>query len=156
VRYGAGVLADFYHGFHQAGRMDRQQTRIVFERGDLVLDGWVPTSGRLHALVDEAQTRLLQELFPGARIDVRANFGGDDRACRGRGQAIDAYQVVDMAIPAEREKLPLYGDLLRGFFADELAWIADRRHRRVVSEVNGRESLAMACAADAAARAAAH
>ena len=33
--------------------------------------------------------------------------------------------------------------------ADQVAWIRDRNHRRVVTEANGRDSLAMACEADA-------
>ena len=33
--------------------------------------------------------------------------------------------------------------------ADQIAWIRDRNHRRVVTEANGRDSLAMACTADA-------
>ena len=37
VRYGPTVLVNFYHGFHQAGRMDRQELRLVFERGDVTL-----------------------------------------------------------------------------------------------------------------------
>ena len=32
---------------------------------------------------------------------------------------------------------------------DQVAWIRDRNHRRVVTEANGRDSLAMACEADA-------
>jgi len=31
-RYGDAALVNFYHGFHQAGRMDRQELRLVFER----------------------------------------------------------------------------------------------------------------------------
>ena len=37
VRYGPTVLVNFYHGFHQTGRMDRQELRLVFERGDVTL-----------------------------------------------------------------------------------------------------------------------
>ena len=33
VRYGPTVLVNFYHGFHQTGRMDRQEMRFIFERG---------------------------------------------------------------------------------------------------------------------------
>ena len=33
--------------------------------------------------------------------------------------------------------------------ADQVAWIRDRDHRRVVTEANGRDSLATACEADA-------
>jgi len=34
ARYG-GVPVTFYHGFTQAGRMDRQELRLLFERGDV-------------------------------------------------------------------------------------------------------------------------
>ena len=37
VRYGDEVHINFYHGFQQTGRMDRQELRLVFERGDLLL-----------------------------------------------------------------------------------------------------------------------
>src|SRR6478735_8141994 len=70
ARYGDSALVDFYHGFHQTGRMDRQELRLVFERGDLLLHGWVPTYARIHAIADEAETRGLCELFTGARLDV--------------------------------------------------------------------------------------
>ena len=149
VRYGDAALVNFYHGFHQAGRMDRQELRLVFERGDVTLFDWVPTRARIHALVDERQTRELCDLFPGARLDVAASYGGNDRACRGRGKAIDAYQVIDLSFGDGQAKSPLYGQLLRSMMADQVAWIRDRNHRRVVTEANGRDSLAMACEADA-------
>ena len=55
LRYGDDALVNFYHGFHQTGRMDRQELRLVFERGDLTLFDWVPTRARVHAVVDERQ-----------------------------------------------------------------------------------------------------
>jgi predicted dehydrogenase len=149
VRYESGALADFYHGFQQAGRMDRQELRLVFERGDVTLFDWVPTRVRIHALVDERQTRELCDLFPGARLDVAASYGGKDRACRARGKEIDAYQTVELSYGDGQAKSPLYGRLLRSMMEDQAAWIRDRNHVRIVSEINGRDSLAMACAADA-------
>jgi predicted dehydrogenase len=148
VRYGS-ALVNFYHGFHQAGRMDRQELRLVFERGDVTLFDWVPTRARVHALVDEGQTRELCDLFSGCQLDVTASYSGNDRVCRGRGKEFDAYQVVDLSVGDGRAKMPLYGRLLRSMMADQVAWIRDRTHGRVVTEVNGRDSLAMACAADA-------
>lgn len=153
LRYGETALVDFHHGFHQAGRMDRQVLRLTFERGDLLLYDWVPTRARIHALVDEAQTRELCEIFPGSRLDVSASYGGKDRACRGRGKAIDAYQIIDLASGDERAKLPLYGELLRAMMEDQTRWIRDRGHTRIVTETNGRESLAAACRADSLAHA---
>jgi predicted dehydrogenase len=152
VRYGDASLVNFYHGFHQVGRMDRQELRLVFERGDVTLFDWVPTRARVHALVDERQTRELCDLFPGARLDVAASYGGTDRVCRCRGKAIDAYQVIDLSFGDGTAKSPLYGGLLRAVMGDQGSWVRDRTHPRVVTEANGRDSLAMACAADALAR----
>jgi predicted dehydrogenase len=152
VRYGDATLVNFYHGFHQAGRMDRQELRLVFERGDVTLSDWVPTRARVHALVDERQTRELCDLFPGARLDVASSYGGSDRACRGRGKNIDAYQVIDLSFGDGVAKSPLYGRLLRTMMEDQVAWLRDRSHQRVVTEANGRDSLATACAADALAQ----
>jgi predicted dehydrogenase len=149
ARYGESALVDFYHGFHQAGRMDRQQLRLIFERGDVTLFDWVPTHARIHALVDERQTREICDLFPGARLDVHAAYGGKDRACRARGKEIDAYQTIVLTYGEGQAKSPLYGRLLRSLMEDQVAWIGDRSHRRVVTEANGRDSLAMACDADA-------
>jgi predicted dehydrogenase len=149
VRYGETTPVNFYHGFHQAARMDRQELRLVFERGDVTLFDWIPTRVRIHALVDERQTRELCELFHGAQLDVAASYGGSDRRCRGRGKEVDAYQIIDLAFGDGVAKSPLYGRLLRSLMTDQSAWIRDRSHRRNVTEANGRDSLALACAADA-------
>jgi predicted dehydrogenase len=149
TRHGDAALVNFYHGFHQTGRMDRQELRLVFERGDVTLYDWVPTRARVHALVDERQTRELCDLFPGARLDVTDAYSGQGRSCRGRGKAIDAYQMVELSYGDGRRKSHLYGELLRAMMADQVAWIVDRGHRRVVTEANGRDSLATACEADA-------
>ena len=66
VRYERGVHVNFYHGFHQPGRLDRQEARLVFEWGNVTLSGWVPTSMTLRAIADENSTRMLCDLFPGA------------------------------------------------------------------------------------------
>lgn len=149
ARHDGKVLVDYYHGFHQAGRMDRQQLRLVFERGDITLFDWVPTRARIQALVDERQTRELCDLFPGARLEVLSSYGGKDRVCHARGQEIDAYQTILLSSGDGQVKSRLYGRLLTSMLEDQVNWIRDRNHVRVVTEANGRDSLAMACDADA-------
>jgi predicted dehydrogenase len=148
VRYGPTSLISFYHGFHQPGRMDRQVFRLVFERGDVTLFEWVPTRARIHAIANEEQTRALCALFPGARLDVTASYGPNDRHCRGRNKDLDVYQMIELSYGDGKLKGHLYGELLRAMLADQLAWIRDRGHRRRITEENGRDSLALACAAD--------
>jgi predicted dehydrogenase len=151
VRYPGDVLVNFYHGFHQAGRMDRQELRLVFERGEVTLYDWVPSKIRLHAIVDEAQNRRLCELFPGRRLDVSAVYGPKDRPCHARHKPIDAWQMIEL-VDSQRPKMHRYGDLVRALLEDQLAWIADRSHMRRTSDQNGRDSLAMAVQAAAMTR----
>jgi predicted dehydrogenase len=148
VRYNPDVLVNFYHGFHQAGRMDRQELRLVFERGDVTLYDWVPTRVRIHAIADEAQTRSLCELFPGARLDVSMVYSTKDRACQGRHKTLDVYQLIELSWGDGTNKSHRYGELLRALMADQLGWIRDHSHPRKITEDNGRDSLAMAVAAD--------
>jgi predicted dehydrogenase len=152
VCYGESILVNFYHGFHQAGRMDRQELRLVFERGDITLYEWIPTHGKICAIVNEAETRQLCDLFPGSRLDVSATYGGKDRACRGHGKNWDVYQKIELTIGAGRQKMHNYGELLRALMLDQWQWIQDRNHHRKVTEVNGLHSVAMAYDADQLAR----
>jgi predicted dehydrogenase len=149
VRYGEGVLVNFYHGFTQAGRMDRQELRLVFERGDVRLEEWVPVRAAIHAVVDEEDTRALCELFPGARLDVTACYGGKDRQCAARHKRLEVYQMIEMRYGWGEQKMHRYGELLRALLADQLAWLANRGHVRRISEQNGRDALALAVEADA-------
>ena len=148
VRYRDGILVNFYHGFTQAGRMDRQELRLIFERGDLLLHGWVPTYARLHGIADESGMRELCDLFPGARVDALAAYGPKDRHCAGHGNEYDVFQKFEMHWGEGQEKSRLYCELLRYFMADQVAWIRNHAHVRKTTERNGRDSVALACAAD--------
>lgn len=146
-RYRDGMLVNFYHGFTQAGRMDRQEFRLLFERGDVRLEEWVPVRARITAALDEAGTRTVMGLFPGARLETTALFGGRDRQARARHKDQDISQVVEVTAGLGEPKLHRYGELLRAMLRDQLAWIRNPAHARVLTEANGRDSLAMACAA---------
>lgn len=144
VRYGDTTLVNFYHGFHQPGRLDRQEFRLVFERGDVSLYEWVPCRVRIHAVADEKNTRELCELFPGARLDVGAVYSPKDRVCSGRHKTLDVYQSLEMAYGEGESKMHRYGQLLRALLADQVSWIRDHSHPRRITEENGRASLALA------------
>jgi predicted dehydrogenase len=148
VRYASAILINFYHGFHQTGRMDRQELRLVFERGDVTLYDWVPTRVRIHAIADEAETRALCDQFPQSRLDVSCTYSPRDRTCQGRHKTLDVYQMIELHWGDGTLKSHRYGELLRAFLADQLAWIRDHSHQRRITEKNGRDSLITACAAD--------
>nr|WP_293834832.1 Gfo/Idh/MocA family oxidoreductase [uncultured Arsenicibacter sp.] len=140
VVYG-GVTVNFYHGFTQPGRMDRQEMRILFERGDITLHEWVPTRINIRCLADEATTRALMDLFPGARLDVSASYGGNDRRTRGRHKDIDAWQQISISYGHDQQKMHLYGELLRHMFTDQTNYLHDPAAHRKITEQNGLQSL---------------
>jgi predicted dehydrogenase len=148
VKYGEDKLVNFYHGFTQPGRMDRQEWRLLFEKGDVTLYEWVPTIVRVRAVGDEKDTRRVMDVFHGARLDITTNYGPKDRAARGRFKELDIYQMFDVTYGEGHPKMHRYGELLRDLFKDQIAWIRDRSHARKLTEENGRASLAMAVRAD--------
>ena len=148
VRYGETVLVNFYHGFTQPRRLDRQELRLVFERGDVRLAEWIPVHATVHAVVGEADASTLRELFNGARLDMITSYAGQDRFCSGRHKALEVSQKMTIEYGDADQKMPRYRELLRALFEDQLAWLADRRHVRKVSGRAGRDALATAVEAD--------
>ena len=148
VQYRDSILINMYHGFHQAARMDRQEMRLVFERGHVTLYGWVPTHVRIHAIADEKGTREICEMFPGARLDVSDVYSPTDRRCRGRHKQLEVYQKFDLTYGEGVQKMHRYGELLRDLFQDQVTWIRNKEHERRITEENGWASLAMALQAD--------
>jgi predicted dehydrogenase len=142
--YGTGnVPVHFYHGFTQAGRMDRQELRLLFERGDVTLHEWIPTKAVIRTALDESSTRILSEIFPGAEIDVEALYASKDRAIVARHKSYEAYQKITVTYVSPEIKMTLYGDLLRAMLRDQVAFLRDDAHVRVIDERNGRDSLSM-------------
>lgn len=156
VEYGdaeTGVkTVNFYHGFTQTGRMDRQEMRIVFERGDITLHEWVPTRLVMRAVADEETTRELMSLFPGAQLNVTANIGGKDRLLRGRHKQFEAYQQLELRYGFGDDKQHLYSELLRLMFRDQISAVHYPETHRKITNQNGLDSLRTATEADKMAR----
>ncbi len=155
VRYGDAEtgykLVNFYHGFTQTGRMDRQEMRLVFERGDVTLYEWVPTRMVLRCVADEATTRALMDLFPDAQLNVTANID-PTKPIGGRHKTFSAYQQIEIKFGFEVEKQHRYSELLRLMFRDQVAAIKQPDVHRIISEENGLSSLETAFVADQTAR----
>lgn len=147
VSYPGGALVNFYHGFTQPSRFDRQELRLLFELGDITLEEWIPVRARIHALADEASTKVLMDLFPGSQLDVRQRYVDRERCARGRYKDVDVYQMLELSYGMGEEKMPRYGELLRSMIKDQIECIYNPNHQRRITEQNGRNSLAMAVTA---------
>ena len=150
-RYG-DVLFHYEHGFHQPSRMDRQEMRLVFERGEVRLFDWVPTHGELRGLVDDDGIKVLTEILPGSVVHTIEQYEGDHRRMRGRFRTFEATSLVEIGFGLGLEKLDLYGQVVRELAADQIAWIRDPAHVRTLTEADSAACVAMACDADRLAR----
>jgi len=152
IAYGDGVLFNFYHGFHQTTRMDRQELRIVFERGSLALTEWVPTRLTIDAIVDDAALEMLQDIMPAAEVETVATYRGNERLCTSRHKPYAVDRRVVVSCGAGMSKQELYAHVLRALLADQVAAVRNSSHQRRVNESNGISSLETAVAADRLAR----
>jgi predicted dehydrogenase len=144
VKYNNNVLINFYHGFTQAGRMDRQEMRLLFERGDVTLYEWIPDKAIINAIANEVDTKKLLEIFPGSKLDITSVYAGKDRAVRARGKELDIYQRIKVSYGFDNEKMHVYGDILKRIINDQIKWMENKDHKRVITEQNGYNSLMMA------------
>jgi predicted dehydrogenase len=144
----SGVLFHFEHGFHQPSRMDRQELRLVFERGELRLFDWVPTHGLVRALLDDHATAALADLLPAARVHRVEAFDGQDRSVRGRFRPFTATALVEIRFTTGLDKLGMYAQVVRELAADQVAWIRDPSHVRRLTEADSVASVTLACTAD--------
>jgi predicted dehydrogenase len=143
VRYPGGGLVTFYHGFTQPSALERQALRLSFERGDLLLQEWIPTSLRLHGIVDDKAAESVRSLLPGASIEVRERYSGDAARKIIRHRPFQASQRIAV-VASGQSKDEIYAQALRGLFSDQVRRLRDPGHVSRLTEANGRASLALA------------
>jgi predicted dehydrogenase len=138
------VPVTFYHGFTQASRMDRQEMRLVFERGSVVLEEWVPTRARVEAICDARTLAKLRAPAPGPEPLAVEEYGTKERACSARHKKIKVDGRYTITLETGTDKTGLYGHVLRALLADQLHAVANPGSPRRVDETNGVSSLRMA------------
>lgn len=140
----AGGLVNLYHGFDQPKRMDRQELRLVFERGELTLHEWVPVRLIMKGLITNEEELLWKELFPGAIIEEIEKFEGENRICHGNFKEYTIDKLIRLEYGKDARKEDIYKVILREMITDQVKWISDRSHKRIITGLNGVNSLKMA------------
>ncbi|MFA9477846.1 Gfo/Idh/MocA family protein [Phycisphaerales bacterium AB-hyl4] len=148
ARYGEGVLVNFYHGFTQATRMDRQEMRLVFERGAISLDEWVPTSMTIDCIATRDQVDAMAAMLPDCQIENVASYTGEDRKVTSRHKSYEVDGHYRLYGTTGMTKDELYGHVLQQLLLDQIQAINDSSHQRRVSERNGYGSLHAAVTAE--------
>ena len=142
VKYPKGIV-NFYHGFDQADRFDRQEFRLLFERGDITLFEWVPTRYVLNALVNDQQYNNLSKILSPDNVVFKDIY---DKKTVMRSRFKD-YKV-DLAIEFTGGELVIkedrYRQMLGDFLEDQIKWIEDNKHERKITAQNAIDSIEMA------------
>jgi len=137
-------LVNFYHGFHQADRMDRQEIKLVFETGEIILFEWVPSRLLLKGLVTNENMKAIADLFPEGELEIVKSFIGKDKEYRSHFVDRQADQKIVLEVGNNDLKSTIYQQLLTDMMLDQIQWIKNNNHERRINQYNGLHSLKMA------------
>ena len=149
VRHVGGVCVNHYHGFTQPSRMDRQEFRIVCERGSIRLFEWVPTRAEIDCLATEQTLDQLRSLLPDMQILSQTKYDPSDRQVTGRHKPFQVDGRYRLQASPGMDKPALYGHVVRSLLADQIAAIDGPEHTRRITEDNALTSLRDALRAQA-------
>lgn len=145
VTYANGIEASFYHAFNRPGALEKQTAHFAFEKGHVTLDGWIPTTLHLNAIVSDADLAALRRLLSVTVVDDE-DFAGTGIDVRGNGKAYHVQHRIHA-----REQLaaptPVYKKAVGDALADLVQAIRDPSHVRRVTAEDGAAGLRVAIAA---------
>ncbi|MDB5328715.1 MAG: hypothetical protein JWM57_4284 [Phycisphaerales bacterium] len=143
-----GVLVEQYHGFHQPQLLDRQELRLICERGDILLRGWLTESIEIDGLLGHEQVDRIHTLLSGYSVGLSSTSIPEPTiTARHKTWNADGRYRITGRVPMD--KPALYGQVIRGLMADQVAYANDREHVRTITEANGLRSLEVAATAAA-------
>lgn len=141
VKYNGGTI-NFYHGFDQSVIFDRQEFKLLFERGDITLNEWVPTTMKINALISKSELEQLKVIVKPDKIEIIESFE-QNRKFNARFKSFKADFHVSI-ISGIDNKEGIYKSILKLFMEDQLKWLSDNNHTRIVTAKNAINSLEMA------------
>ena len=119
-RAGEGPLSTHAHAFTRPGAFERTTMRFTFALAEVDLDGWVPLSGTVRALVSDGAEAALSRL-PGLRVTGEQPW--PDATATVGGVVYPVARQVTAAIAVPVAKPEAYAGALRALLADVRASI---------------------------------
>jgi predicted dehydrogenase len=138
------ILATHYHGFDQPKVLDRQVHQIIFERGEVTVNGWIPESFSIRLLADDLIMSQIIDLCPDSQQRILNRFSATKQKMRGRGKKISTAYYSQIDYNSKIDKQQLYTQAIINLLQDQINYLKDPRHDRVIREENGLESLCLA------------
>ncbi len=128
--FGAQTTVSFYHGFTQTHELDRQRLSILFERGEMLLDGWIARELSIRAVLSGEQVDQVEQIIaplPEYRFEKLQSLPTDTHVNR-RGRTERADGLYHITATAPQDKQALYSQAVGDLMDDLLQRIANRRH----------------------------
>lgn len=148
LQYGARMYGSYTHNFDVPTAIEQTTAEMVFERGRLLLYGWIPERLFLDALVTDREAERLQQLMPGLTMTP---IPPSEQQVLANGQTFTLTQHVKADV-SPGEKQAIYGRAVYDAMADFIAWTKDPQHTPRVTGADGREALRVALEVEALAR----
>ncbi len=139
------AIVNFYHGFDQAKKLDRQEIRLVFEKGNINLYEWVPNKMKIEAILTKEDLEILESLISPIEITIKEKYSVDEKKSLGRFKVISSDFKVEILHQGD-SKMTTYQNLVANLFADQMKWIKNPGHDRIITEENALNSLQIAIA----------
>ncbi len=144
LRHQNGIISHHYHGFDQPDILDRQIHRILFERGDIVINGWIPESFLINAILKDSDITQFKNICKNAKFKVLKKFSTNANEFRCHDKNFTANQYLQIQSTSNVDKLTLYSNAIANLVIDQIHFVRNQEHKRVIREENGREALRMA------------
>ncbi|QQE12439.1 Gfo/Idh/MocA family oxidoreductase [Planctomycetota bacterium] len=148
LRYGYQTTINFYHGFNQPVPLDMQDTRIIFERGQILLRGWIPSFVEVRGLLTDSEIEQLEKLFPDAAIKTIRTFDEPTDIIHHHGRSTRIDREIQMNWSSPHDKQTLYGQATKLLMEDFIKRINHRRHQLRADANDALAALTIALDAD--------
>jgi predicted dehydrogenase len=147
VLYANGAVATYYHAFDKPSRLERTTATLGYDRGYVDVDGWIPMSLTVDALVDDGQRAALTSTPYLTEAEMVDAYDEKDRRTHGNGQEYHVSGRIRATLRLPRSKEDVYRTAVADALRDVIALMGDPSHRPHVSLADGARALAVACAA---------
>lgn len=144
IEHEDGLIATQYHHFFRPTWFERQTFRFGYDLADIDMEGWIPSSLRLRAVVDQERKDKILGLFPGAEVQEHPIEVNKVR-CGGVDYAVDREFELEIVLP--QPKIQVYTECLKATMADIAACVEKPGRPLRVALENCQDSVRVASAA---------
>jgi predicted dehydrogenase len=149
VFYPPQSSVSYYHGFHQSHHLDRQQINLIFERGEIVLYGWIVDTIKIHAILSNADIEQLNNLMPNkTEITVVQQLEGAQRISSRRTGCKEVDAIVQARWRSSTDQQTVYKTAINNMMRDFIIAVQNPDYQPLITPEDGISALEIALKAD--------